>query len=394
MIKELSLYLHIPYCLSKCTYCDFFSISCGKDFVPQAYVDSLCKEIEFRLNAYVQLHKDFVIKTIYIGGGTPSLLSAQQLSEITSTIFKFTVSDNLEFTIEVNPDDVTIELLQTLEQNKITRISCGVQSFSDTVLKSVHRRADLSQILSAFDIICSNWKGIFSIDLICGLPGETKESLLHGLQLLCSRQINGQKIHHISFYSLCVEEETPLGKDICSNRINFDQDECDNLWLAGRNFLLENGYKQYEVSNFCLENFECVHNMTYWKHQDYIGCGAGATGTIYFNDGTGKRTTTTRDLNLYIQPWTNEPPSETENLTAQTSEFEYFMMGLRTCHGVSEKDYETIFGKAMPLKYISLFTELEKQGKCKITQDENSEKLNFSLTQNGLLFLNQILLSF
>lgn len=330
--------------------------------------------------------KDKTVSTIYIGGGTPSLLNENQIEKISGTIKQFPLSEDPEFTFELNPDDINEQLLKALWKNGITRLSVGVQSFSDTVLKSIQRRADSACIYSALDCIKAFWPGKMSADLICGLPYETEETMLKALQNLINYEIP-----HISFYSLCVEEETPLGKQITNGLVPYDQDFCDDLWIKGRDFLLQNGYEQYEISNFCKKENECRHNMTYWTHKDYIGAGAGACGTLYNQDGTGIRLNNTKDISAYIQFWNNltenpEPdiPQEKEILELQTSIFEYFMMGLRTKNGVSPQEYKDIFGSPMPEKIINVFRKWEQKGLCIC-------KERYALNEKGMLFLNNIL---
>ncbi len=386
MTRQTALYIHIPFCLSKCDYCDFFSVKCPGN-IPDEYVDALCKELDFRMNS-LQNGTPVQISTIYIGGGTPSLLTGEQLNKLSSHIFKYDVNPDYEFTVEVNPDDVTQELLNNLKACKVNRISCGVQSFSQTVLKSVHRRAGLEQILTALDLILQFWKGKISVDLICGLPGETQDSMLQCLEKLCSyRNFEGKPVNHISFYSLSLEENTPLYKKIDTGKVDYDSDFADKLWLTGRDFLLSKGYIQYEVSNFCQSDNECRHNMVYWESKDYLGIGSGATGTIHNSNGTALRTTGTSDIKAYIQ---NPCGSATcENITKETAQFEFFMMGLRTAKGVDRVRYKSIFGTDFPQKTMEIIKNWQEKGLLTIKNDPCSEY--YSLTKEGLLFLNTFL---
>ncbi|MBR4791930.1 MAG: radical SAM family heme chaperone HemW [Treponema sp.] len=379
--KEISLYIHIPFCVSKCDYCDFFSIPVGSknNAVSLDYIDSLCNEIKSRLKQY----ENCLLKTVYIGGGTPSLLSAAELNKITDVLKEYGFTSDYEFTFEVNPDDVSKELLLALEAAGVNRISCGIQSFSEDVLKSVHRRSNSSQNYECFKLFDHFWHKKLSVDLICGLPGETEESLIHGLNFLTE-----QKIPHISFYSLCVEEETPLGKAIITDSESYDYDFSDELWLKGRDFLISKGYEQYEVSNFCLKGYECLHNMTYWTHKDYIGCGSGAAGTLYRQPLENDfRYTNTKNIKEYIDFWHDglktieNAPQNVEKITLKDSEFEYFMMGLRTVRGVSCKEFEAIFNKKMPEKILN---------KLKTECTESIDGFYY-LDSKKLLFLNKFL---
>ena len=380
--REVSLYIHIPFCLSKCDYCDFFSIAAGNkskaDAVPPEYVDSLCNEITYRLKQY----GDCVVKTIYIGGGTPSLLSFDEISKIAKTIKKAGLTRNYEFTFEVNPDDIDKALLSELESCGINRISCGIQSFCDKALKNVHRRAGRDTVFSAIQLLLNEWNKNLSVDLICGLPYETEESLLNALTFLVNNNIA-----HISFYSLCVEEETPLGKAIINHSQKYDEDFSDELWLKGRDFLLSKGYIQYEVSNFCLPGHECIHNMAYWTRKDYIGCGSGGTGTIYNNNGEGVRYTNIKNPEEYTKFWQktsqeyNNIPQTVEKIRQNTAEFEYFMMGLRTTRGVSPHEFEAFFGKKLPQNVLKLL-----ENECVKTNEGF-----YYLDKERLLFLNSFL---
>ncbi len=386
MANKISVYIHIPFCLSKCDYCDFFSVKCN-GVIADEYVNALCTEFTWRMQE-LNHSGPVQIKTIYIGGGTPSLLTKEQLAKLTDLIFSYDVCSDFEYTVELNPDDITKELLDSLEQCRVNRISCGVQSFSQTVLKSVHRRADSAQVMAALELLTRFWHGKISLDLISGLPFETEESLLEGLKTLCSlRNFDNQLIHHISLYSLCVEENTPLYDKIQNQQVDYNPDFSDSLWLKGRDFLIKNGYEQYEVSNFCLKNNECMHNMTYWQSKDYIGIGAGATGTIHNPDGSAIRTTNTKDIAKYIQkPGKN---ADVEEIDIPTAKFEFFMMGLRTSKGIDKGRYIQIFNEDFPEKVQKIIQNWQKKGL--MTVKTENESAYYALNQKGILFLNTFL---
>lgn len=382
-MKDFSLYIHIPFCISKCSYCDFFSVECSSLKIPDSYIESLCNEILFR-------QKKFNIsffKTIYIGGGTPSLLSENQLLKLFTFLKENSdLSKCKEITIEVNPDDVNESLLNVFKVCKINRISCGIQTLNESALKFVHRRASLKQNFKAINLLKNKWNGDFSFDFICALPNEDKNSFLDGLS-----QIIKIKPSHISMYSLTIEDNTELGKKINSKKLNFDLDFQDDLWLAGRDVLLQNGYNHYEVSNFCLENKECLHNLVYWNHQNYLGCGSGACGTVYNEDGSGFRWTNKNNISKYIENWKKlkDDYEIRENLDLETSKFEFFMMGFRKLSGISDFEYENIFKEKIPSSKMKIF---EKWNKNKML-DIKSEKKGFrySLNSFGILYLNAFL---
>lgn len=379
-----SLYIHIPFCFSKCKYCDFFSEPySNKKSVPSEYISALCKELKFRFNQF----KCKSIDTIYIGGGTPSLMTQNQLSEILDTVKKCThISEDCEITIEMNPDDVTQQLLEEYQKVGITRLSVGVQSMNDQVLKFAGRRACAIDNIRALECIKKNWKKELSLDLISALPLETKESFIQGLEKIISYNPD-----HISLYSLTIEEETPFGRMLEKNQFEYDFDFADELWLCGKAMLRKNDYIQYEVSNFAKNGKECRHNLTYWKHGNYIGAGCGATGTVYPNRWTNKT-----NISEYMNFWNNEDVKdetllyqENEKLSDSDMKFEFFMMGLRKSAGITEKEYFDFFNEDLPETFLILFNKWkEKQLACM----EKTQNVNrYFLTEQGLLYLNNFL---
>ena len=381
-----SLYIHIPYCLSKCAYCDFFSRACGNRSIPDSYIAALCNEIKYRLTGQVEL------STIYIGGGTPSLLSQKQLSDIFASIKKSAViTSGTEITVEVNPDDVSKEFLLSLENCGVNRISCGIQSMNDKCLSYTNRRANSKINQNALMLFQKYWKGDLSLDLISALPGDDEEGLEKSLSSVCA-----VKPSHISLYSLAIEENTPLGKSLSSGELEYDFDRADKLWIFGRDYLEKKGYSQYEVSNFCLPGKGCRHNMAYWGHEDYAGCGSGATGTLYKKNGEGQRWTNTTDIEKYIEFWTSDEkgldglaaeniPQTLESISLETSKFEFFMMGMRKLEGISEAEYEKLFGEKLPANFLELFEKWEKKGLCQ------RQGGRYALNKEGILFLNSFL---
>lgn len=386
MNNGTALYIHIPFCISKCSYCDFFSIK--KCACPDEYVNALCSELKYRIKSF-DVKK---INSIYIGGGTPSLLKKSQLLKIVEAVKKNAeFCDDLEFTVEVNPDDVCEELLKSFFEIGVNRISCGIQSMNDEVLKKVDRRAGRNENLKALAEIKKNWKGLFSIDLISALPLESMDSFEKGLDEIISFEPD-----HISLYSLTIEESTPLGKLVNSGQIEYDFSFADDMWLNGREILEENGYNQYEVSNFARKGFECKHNLVYWNHKNYIGVGSGGTGTFYNLDGTGFRWTNTFNVEEYIDFWKEEIdtkekiPQVEENVSVDDSVFEFFMMGLRKLEGISSDDFYEIFGKRMPEEFTVLAEKWKKKRMMEvITENENCTR--YFLNKDGVLFLNTFL---
>ncbi len=421
------LYVHIPFCTSKCSYCDFFSIPCAKK-IDDEYIAAVLTEAAFTAS----LRDIDSWKTIYVGGGTPSLLSEKQIDRLFSGLLKMSREVPLEVTMEVNPSDVTESFLDAASASGVTRISCGIQSFSDASLCRVRRRSRASDVYRALSLFEKNRPHSLSVDMIAGLPEETDASFASGLKTLLSYAPD-----HISLYSLTVEEGTPLCSEIESGKILHDIDASDALWISGRDFLCGAGYEQYEVSNFCRRGCECLHNLAYWNLESYAGIGAGATGTFYRKD-VSARFTNTRDIEAYTRFWNGEKidaddlrsriflsddfrtahlraerehrdekrttqgdavqayterrfgelPFSVEYIDKKTEAFEFFMMGLRMTRGICRETYEARFG-AFPEKAEALFTAWEGRGLA-LRRKKNGRRF-YALTKEGLLFLNEFL---
>ncbi len=382
-MKPCSLYVHIPFCKSKCAYCDFFSVVC-KNNIDDAYIQKLLDEAEKRA---VQFDVS-AWNTVYFGGGTPSLLTAAQIKALISGLKAVRpIAENAEITFECNPDDITIELLHALSENGVNRLSVGLQSMQNEPLAIVNRRAGRAENLRAIELISKYWldspendradvsladsahtKHRFSVDLICGLPGETCESFFDGLD---------EVIHcgadHVSLYSLTLEEDTPLYNAVDSGRVELPEiEETDSWWIKARDILEENGFEQYEVSNFAKKGCQSRHNMTYWKMQPYIGIGAGATGTAGSLRYTNSRS---------IKDWLNGSGEEQEVLTPDIQKFEFLMMGFRTLEGADISEFERRFNEKIDV-IEPVFSKWCKKGLAKRTKNL------LALNKEGLLLLN------
>ena len=273
----------------------------------------------------------------------------------------------------------------------INRLSCGIQSLNDKSLCESGRRAKLEENLQSLKLF-SKWKNVLSLDLICGLPNETEETFLSGLEKVMEAEPD-----HISMYSLTIEDNTPFGKMYLNGKLNIDYEFTDGLWIKAAAFLEENGYRQYEVSNFCRNGFECKHNLVYWNHQNYIGCGCGATGTVYNPDGSGIRLTNGNNIEDYIKYWIN-PGNEDgelysfcyrEDILLDVSIFEFFMMGLRKLKGITDGEFKSIFGRNIPEEILKVFYEWNNKKLCEIKRE--GEETRYSLGKKGILFLNKFL---
>lgn len=357
--------------------------------VPDEYLSALKSEIAVRTLDYGVVSWD----TVYIGGGTPSLLSPGQLSSLLTSIRKSTKAGNfdstLEITMEMNPETVTREKLEVLSSEQVSRISLGVQSFFDKSLEKVGRHCTSEKTVAALDIIRKNWSKCLNLDIIAGLPGESEKEFLESLGRIISYDPD-----HISMYTLTVEDGTPLAGKIDSGVLDFDSDLADSLWLRGRKVLSANGYRQYEVSNFSRPSMESIHNLRYWNQKNYIGCGAGACGTVYSD--VSERFTNTHDIAAYVKYWNSEnacachAPGTREKLDMETREFEYLMMGFRTLRGISSSEYERLFSADLRTRLGAVWKNFSDRGLC-CEDEEDGGGTRFSLNEKGILLLNRFL---
>ena len=304
--------------------------------------------------------------------------------------------------MEANPQDISEEFLEMLKITKVNRLSVGVQCYNDEVLKILQRRCNLKQVDFALNLIKEKWVSAgfsFSCDLISGLPYLSDEDFILGLNKVISFGVN-----HISLYSLMVEEGTLLERQISREEVAYSDEINENQWILGRDFLEKQGFYQYEVSNFAKKGFESRHNTVYWHVENYLGCGAGATGTV--NDF---RWNNNADVEKYIDFWLGDDfdlssiPCEVENLTEAEKEFEFLMMGFRLREGVKASQYKKRFGGDLASrlgysggddKKLGAFQTgvFDKWMKKKLGDVEKlSDDYRFYLTGEGLLFLNQFL---
>ena len=388
---EISLYVHVPFCRQKCDYCDFFSIPSNRASCvcpDEKYVRSVLNEIRF----YVKKYSVSRWKTVYIGGGTPSQLGAKLLFELVSGI-KSAVSDKTadEFTVEMNPEDLAEDILDSAQKAGVDRISTGIQALDQKALDSVNRHCPLQTAISSLELLQKKWKKKLSVDFIAGLPGQTYSSFKKQFETV----FNFKNIDHISLYSLTLEENTPLYKKIESGKIKWSQQKTDRMWILGRKILKENGFIQYEVSNFARTGAESLHNKVYWHLENYIGCGSGACGSVYGE--VSERWTNTCSIKNYENFWLDfNPESEipesirqVEKIDLQTQEFEWLMMGFRLLEGVCSEEFKKRFGKSLEERIgvkDGLFFEWSKKHLARSYKKDG--KTFYALNERGLMLLN------
>ena len=355
------IYIHIPFCKTRCAYCDFYSTT--HEAWKQQYVDAVCKELVQRKD-YL---KDETVDTIYMGGGTPSQLSIAQLNALFATIeAHFPLSKHPEITIEVNPDDVSDSYAEGLKQTPVNRISMGIQTFDDVTLRILNRRH--TEQIARMATMRLREKGFqnISIDLIYGLPGEDLKQWEANLQ-----QAIALNVEHISAYHLTYEEGTPLYRMLQKGVVSEVSEEhslmCFNTLI---DTLQQAGFQHYEISNFCKPGKHSRHNSSYWQGIPYLGCGAAA----HSFDGTSRQWNVA-DIKTYIKGIeTNTPCYEIEALDTPTRYNEYIMTGLRTSHGISLDEVAACYGQPLADTCQKSATPHLESGK--LITEENRIKLS------------------
>ncbi len=353
-----ALYVHVPFCDKICAYCDFVRVLSH----PKLIKDYL-KALDSELKTYP--HNQF--ETIYVGGGTPSALSTEDLTTLFE-ILKPVSHQVIEYTMEVNPESLTLDKVLVMKAYGINRVSLGVQTFDEKELKLLHRSHHKDDILKAMDLLIQNGITNISIDLIYGLPLQTLESFEYSIHEAFKCPIT-----HLSLYSLTIEPNSEFGRQ----KVKKVSDEMEELmYFKAIELFKANGFHQYEISNFT-KNQPSRHNMTYWHYEDYIGIGPGAV-SLYQN----QRIENTKNLMEYFK---GNHHSEVIDLSKEDQRYEFLMMGLRMKDGISLKAYETRFEESIYVHYWKPIESLINKGWLEIDGDQ------LKATESGYPLLNTVL---
>ncbi len=329
--KPLGIYIHVPFCRSKCIYCDFYSLTEKDDKLMDSYLDAICTHIKESGSLAPNYHVD----TVYFGGGTPSFFGADGMISILAAIRKsFHVDNRAEITFEANPDSVSPRLLRRLKSEGFNRVSLGVQCDNDEILKKLGRPHNYEQVEKAVKQIRRAGYKNLSLDLIYGLPGQTLESWEQTLEHVISL-----KPEHISAYGLKVEEGTPLYQYQEYMDLPDDDAQAD-MYLSAVQILRRHGFRQYEISNFAQRGYASQHNLKYWMGDEYLAFGPNAS-----SDFAGKRFTVVRDLRAYIEGIRTggQVLQDLQEIPQRERAGEYLMTRLRTTTGVNREEYENRF---------------------------------------------------
>lgn len=410
--KELELYVHIPFCVRKCAYCDFLSAPADAR-ERTLYVDALTEEIRAKQEEY----KNYQVSTIFLGGGTPSILDESEITRIFRALYEsFAVSDGAEITMEVNPGTVTEEKAAAWKQYGVNRISIGLQSADDRELQMLGRIHTYRDFLNTWKLVHKAGFRNVNIDLISAIPGQTPESWRRTL-----RAVAELEPEHISAYSLIVEKGTPFyewygketefnpvtkngeAKEACHGSVLFpplpDEDSEREIYKATEQILAGYGYRRYEISNYAKEGYECRHNLGYWERREYLGLGLGASSLI-----DESRFHNTEDMKKYLEFY-GKPASdpsghpggagcrtdvreEIESLSKEEQMEEYMFLGLRKTEGISVEEFSTVFGRDIFDVYGKQIDKMKGQGLLKVSENR------LRLTERGTDVSNHVFSEF
>ena len=363
---KLGLYVHIPYCVRKCNYCDFCSLPNGRSEVPQSYVDALCNEI-----ASYRSDRKSVLDTVYFGGGTPSLLSPGQVERIVTVIRDtFEFSEFIEMTFEANPGTVTEEKAEAFRSLGFNRVSLGLQSIHENEMKTLGRIHNYDDFVFSFNLLRKAGFDNINVDLMYGIPHQTLDSFTQTLSTLIALSPD-----HISAYGLILEEGTPMWSMKDDLPIPTTDEECD-MYDVCRQMLKAAGYEHYEISNYAKAGKRSRHNLLYWNFDEYIGVGAAAHS--YYK---GVRSYNTEDVTMYV----SSPESSKACVEDIDLPFEYAMLGLRLIDGFSLSDYKARFGVSFTDGKEEVLSRLESEGLLTLSSDR------IALTERGFYLSNSIL---
>ncbi len=373
-MEELGIYVHIPFCKRKCSYCDFKSFSNIDKINQKKYVDALIKEIQNSQNT-----NKYIVTTIYIGGGTPSFINEAYIKDILQAIYKkWEIKNDVEITIEVNPGTITKEKLEAYKNMGINRLSIGLQSTNNYLLNKIGRIHSYEEFIENYILARKIGFENINIDLILALPEQNMEDLMQSV-----KKVINLNPEHISIYSLILEENTELWKKVKNKEENLVEDDLERemYWKSKKAFEAA-GYIHYEISNYAKPGFESKHNKNCWSQKQYLGFGIAAHS--YFN---GKRFYNVEDLNKYItniekNEFKNNIIIEEENRTKEDIAKEYMMLGLRKIEGVSISEFQRKF-ELNPLFYFRFeISKLQEMDLIEVDLD------NIRLTKKGLDLAN------
>lgn len=382
--KGMGIYIHIPFCVCKCVYCDFLSAPADES-VKEAYVNALTEEIRLTADCLKEQEKDYRIDTIFIGGGTPTTIKPEDIVNILAELKNgFFISSNAEITIECNPGTLTKEKAECYRKTGINRISFGLQSADNQELKMLGRIHTLEQFRESFCIARNAGFDNINIDIMSALPGQTFESFQHTVETVV-----GFQPEHISAYSLILEEGTRLYERREEYPPFPNEDTERKMYDYVCRELSTAGYQQYEISNFAKENAVCRHNLSYWERKDYLGFGIGAASLF-----EECRYANTQDIQEYIKKLEGSAPmlsairKDKTSLSIEEQMEEYMFLGLRKIAGISPKEFAELFHTDIESVYGEVLKKNVQYGLLQMQNDR------IALTRHGIDVSNVVMADF
>ena len=371
--RALSVYIHIPFCIRKCLYCDFLSAP-ATDEMRARYLKCLSSEIERESHKYCA----YKVRTVFVGGGTPSLLSGNEMKQLLECVkLNYDVAEDAEITAEVNPGTVDLRKLEGYYEAGINRLSIGLQSADNKELQCLGRIHSYEEFLQTYENAVKSGFNNVNIDSMSAIPGQTVESYQKTLKAVLS--LNPSPTH-ISAYSLILEEGTPFG----DNPPELPDEETDReMYKITDEMLKDSGYHRYEISNYAKEGYECIHNKVYWKRGDYVGFGIGAASLVdnvrFYNIADIEEYMGQLEKYKEISLSELHLKEDIQSLSVEEQMEEYMFLGLRLTEGISEKDFFETFQKSIHEVYPGLIAKLKKQGLiiCE-PEDENGNRIKLS----------------
>lgn len=343
--NDLEIYVHIPFCVRKCDYCDFVSFACNESII-ESYFSSLEKQI---INKS-ETAGNMPVVSVFFGGGTPSVPNSSLICHTLDIIREnYNVQKDAEITIEMNPNSASLDKLTVYKKAGFNRLSIGLQSADDTELKTLSRLHNVSEFMATYENAIKVGFTNINVDIMSALPGQTLGSYQNTLRTVC-----GMNPQHISAYSLIIEEGTPFYDRYKDNKGLPDEDLERSMYYETENILNEYGYHRYEISNYSKAGYECVHNTGYWKRRDYLGFGISAASLF-----EGRRYLVHSDLNAFIG---GDHGEACEVLTKEDEMAEFMFLGLRMIKGVSKKEFFECFGLKLSDVYGDVISKLERDG--------------------------------
>lgn len=354
MTNKIGLYIHIPYCKQKCIYCAFSSF-CGVENTIDKYFEKLKEELKYHMLDM----KDKVVSTIFIGGGTPSFADAKLIEDLLSFVKSiYSVQKNTEISIEGNPDSITLEKVKIWKKCGINRVSVGLQSINNKILKFLNRPHTFEQYKNAILNLKQAGFSNINTDILLGIPGQTKQEVKNVVKTLCDLGVS-----HISAYGLMIEDKTPLKKMVEEKKvIPIGEEKAVDLYNTACSELKKYGYNRYEISNFCKTGFECKHNLNYWNRGEFLGVGLSAYSFL-----NGTHFENTKNLNDYLTKKYQKQNIEKETL--KTAEEEFIMLALRLEQGLDIKKFNKTFGENFLIKFEKQIKKLKDNNLIRIEQN-------------------------